>query len=271
MAYHPRERRSGQIDRRTFLVRSAALATFAAGGGSALLAACGGDDGGSSSGASASPVKLSRPDDPATLPLFDDVPAIKDGLKPESGTLKLYNYAEYINPDTIAAFEDAIRREGRDHDVHDDGRGRREAAHRQHEVRRVLPDARRDRQGRRRQAAPADQPDVHHELRATCGRRCRTPSTTRALSTPSRTRSTRPASRTGPTGSTTPPAELSNGYDILWDPAYKGRVYILNDDREALGMALHPQRRHGRQHRRPGAASQKALADLTELASTRST
>src|SRR6185503_3918330 len=36
----------------------------------------------------------------------------------------------------------------------------------------------------------------------------------------------------------TPPSELSNGYDILWDPAYKGRIYILNDDREALGMAL---------------------------------
>ena len=47
-----------------------------------------------------------RPDDPATLPTFDDIPAIEDGLAPESGTLKVYNYEEYISPDVLAAFEE---------------------------------------------------------------------------------------------------------------------------------------------------------------------
>ena len=51
-------------------------------------------------------MKLSRPDNPVTLPTFDDVPAIEDGLPIESGTLKVFNYQEYISPDVLAAFEE---------------------------------------------------------------------------------------------------------------------------------------------------------------------
>ncbi|MET0911264.1 MAG: spermidine/putrescine ABC transporter substrate-binding protein, partial [Ilumatobacteraceae bacterium] len=50
-------------------------------------------------------VKLSRPDDPVTLPTFDDNVAIADGLPVETGTLKVYNYEQYISPDVLAAFE----------------------------------------------------------------------------------------------------------------------------------------------------------------------
>ena len=47
---------------------------------------------------------LSRETDPATLPLCSD--AIKDGLPTETGaTLKIFNYADYVGPDAIKAFE----------------------------------------------------------------------------------------------------------------------------------------------------------------------
>ena len=51
-------------------------------------------------------MQLSRPDNPVTLPTFDDVEPIADGLPIESGTLKVFNYQEYISPDVLAAFED---------------------------------------------------------------------------------------------------------------------------------------------------------------------
>ena len=70
-------------------------------------------------------MKLSRPDDPATLPTFDDVPAIEDGLSPESGTLKVYNYEEYISPDVVAAFEEQYGVKVEITVVHEHGRGRR--------------------------------------------------------------------------------------------------------------------------------------------------
>ena len=34
------------------------------------------------------------------------------------------------------------------------------------------------------------------------------------------------------------PFELANGYDLLWDPTYKGKSFLLDDQREALAMAL---------------------------------
>jgi spermidine/putrescine transport system substrate-binding protein len=30
----------------------------------------------------------------------------------------------------------------------------------------------------------------------------------------------------------------ANGYDLLWDESLKGKIYVLDDDREALGMAM---------------------------------
>lgn len=99
MAFHPRERR---MPRRQF-IRLTAYGAAAAGFGPALLAACGGGGGGESEGG----VALSRPDQPATLPRFDDIAPIADGLSPETGgPLKVYNYVEYIAPDVLAGFEE---------------------------------------------------------------------------------------------------------------------------------------------------------------------
>ena len=104
MTFHPRERSvRGGLDRRTFLRRSAYSAAAVTLGPS-LLAACGGDDSGGGGGSGG--VALSRPDNPVTLPTFDDIPMIADGLEPESGTLKVFNYAEYIAPATLRRFRE---------------------------------------------------------------------------------------------------------------------------------------------------------------------
>lgn len=73
-------------------------AVVAAGLGAApLLAACG-DDGGTG-GADEAPYPLARPDSPVTLPIFDDNQPIADGLPPEKASvLKILNYADYMSP-----------------------------------------------------------------------------------------------------------------------------------------------------------------------------
>ena len=69
--------------RREFLIRSASLAAML-GVGAPLLQACGDDD--DDSEGSAEP--------------------IADGLEPEAGPLRVFNYADYVNPDVVAAFEE---------------------------------------------------------------------------------------------------------------------------------------------------------------------
>jgi spermidine/putrescine transport system substrate-binding protein len=88
---HPRESRYG---RREFLGRSAAgvvgLSSL-----SALLAACGGSDNGNFKPPE---LMLAKPDSPVKWPLFDDNPMIGSGLEPESGTLRIYNWNGYLWP-----------------------------------------------------------------------------------------------------------------------------------------------------------------------------
>jgi spermidine/putrescine transport system substrate-binding protein len=115
MSAEPREhllRRRGptsQLSRRQFLRLSAgaALATPTL---SAVLAACakpgaGGPGGGGSTGTGSYP--LARHDNPVTLPLYDDNPPIADGLEVEKGvTLKIYNWADYMYKKVLNDFCD---------------------------------------------------------------------------------------------------------------------------------------------------------------------
>jgi spermidine/putrescine transport system substrate-binding protein len=74
-----------------------------------LLAGCGDNDG-SASGGSA-PYPLARPDSPVTLPLKDSNPPIDDGLDPETGgAFKILNYEAYMAPGIMKDF-------GEQHDV----------------------------------------------------------------------------------------------------------------------------------------------------------
>jgi spermidine/putrescine transport system substrate-binding protein len=88
--------------RRQFLARAAILAASAP-TLAAFLQAC------SKNAPSSSPpsMTLAAPDKPVTWPIPDDNKPIADGLAPEKGaTLKIYNYADYLSPQAIKAFED---------------------------------------------------------------------------------------------------------------------------------------------------------------------
>ena len=105
---HPREgwsedgTRRPALSRRSFL-RQSAGAGLLAGGLGPLLAACSGS--GPATGASgANTIPLPRPNNPVTWPIFQDNAAIKSGLQPEQGTLKIYNWVAYINQQCLKDF-----------------------------------------------------------------------------------------------------------------------------------------------------------------------
>ena len=101
------ERNRGLLTRRTFLSASGAVVGLSAAGG--LLGACANTT--ASSGPSARPdvgaggIPLARPDRPVTLPLYDDNKAIASNLQPEAGPLQVYNWVDYLNPEVIKDFE----------------------------------------------------------------------------------------------------------------------------------------------------------------------
>ena len=107
---HPRERliRPRGLSRRDFLRLSGGVA------GGVLLSACGGSStssgggnasGGASDAADTGGLVIGSPGEPAQQPLFDDIPVIESGLEPEAGPLRIYNWADYINVDTLKAFK----------------------------------------------------------------------------------------------------------------------------------------------------------------------
>ena len=86
------------MGRRDFL-RNLAITSGAITIGGSLLAACGGSTKSESSGLS-----IGTPQNPIKLPVTTD--AIADGLPNESGTLEILNWADYQNPESIAIFEE---------------------------------------------------------------------------------------------------------------------------------------------------------------------
>jgi spermidine/putrescine transport system substrate-binding protein len=102
---HPKERPTSS--RRVFLQRAAAagitLPTL-----SAIMAACKDSSTGTPSGSQtgAGGIPLASPENPVELPLYDDIPAIADGLSPEAGPLKVYNWNDYIYKKVIKQFQD---------------------------------------------------------------------------------------------------------------------------------------------------------------------
>ena len=105
MVFHPREGRFG--DGTTSVSRRAFLAGAAATGLAATLAACGSSStkGAGGTTTTTQPLALPRPNDPVTWPIYQSNPAIADGLQPEkNATLKLFNWVAYINPKVLKDF-----------------------------------------------------------------------------------------------------------------------------------------------------------------------
>jgi spermidine/putrescine transport system substrate-binding protein len=76
-----------------------------------FLAACGGENGngagggGTATGGTSTELQLARPDKPVEWPIFEDNPPIESGLEPESGTLRIYNWNDYVWPRMLRRFE----------------------------------------------------------------------------------------------------------------------------------------------------------------------
>jgi spermidine/putrescine transport system substrate-binding protein len=104
---HPRER---PTTRRQFLIR-AGVTLGALSGADGLLTACGGSAKSAGStetnGALMGPgnIPLARRDLPVTLPIYSDNGAVASGLDLEAGPLNVFNWADYINPAVIRKFE----------------------------------------------------------------------------------------------------------------------------------------------------------------------
>ena len=94
--------------RRQFLARAAILAAAAPTMGS-FLAACS-KSGQSGPSGSAPTLTIAAPDHPVKWDIPDDNKPIADGLAPEkNATLQLYNYADYLSPDAVKSFEDKYK------------------------------------------------------------------------------------------------------------------------------------------------------------------
>jgi spermidine/putrescine transport system substrate-binding protein len=103
---HPNERSA--LSRRDFLLRAAAAGVAIPSLG-AILAACSdstSDSGSAGASGSGSPYVLGSPEQPITLPTFDDITAIEDGLGQEAGPLQVFNWDDYIYRKVLNQFQD---------------------------------------------------------------------------------------------------------------------------------------------------------------------
>jgi len=227
MVMHPREPRP--YDRRRFLRHSLYLSMGAVGAPS-LLAACGSDD----TSSAGTELPLARRDDPVTLPVHDDVPSIEDGLQPESGTLKVFNYADYIAPGVIKAFsqEYGVQVEVTTFNSMDEAVAKLRTGQSDFDVFFPTPSVL-----AQIVFGKLLQP-LNHSYLPNLGNAwemLQDPFYDQgALYTVPYTVYTTGIGYRADTVDTIP----ANGYDLFWDEQYAGQTHILDDGREAIGMSM---------------------------------
>ncbi len=270
---HPRER---PTTRRQFLIR-AGVVVGALSGADALLTACGGSAASAVSteatGALMGPggIPLARRDHPVTLPLYSDNEAIGSGLNLERGPLNLFNWAAYINPAVVRKFE------------------------KEHKVQVTITTFENEEEAVAKLTSGKTQFDVwwgtvDYISRAVAGKLIQPLNLSYipnlknvwpSLQNPyydQHSRYTVPYTvyTTGIAWRTDhlkkAPADYANPYDIFWDAKqYAGKVAILDDQREALGMTL--LRRHIYDINTESPAlinrAEKDLSQLTSLANVK--
>jgi len=225
---HPRE--SPIFDRRRFLRHTLYLSLGAA-AGPTILGACAAD---STTTSSAAALPLARPDNPVTLPLHDDIPLIADGLEPESGTLKIFNYFDYIAPGVLKAFGDeyGVEVEVTTFNSMDEAVAKLRTGQVNFDVFFPTPDIL-----AKVAVGKLLQPINHSYL----------PNLRNAWAQLQDPFFDQGARYTVPynvytTGIGYRADEVTaippNGYDLLWDEQFAGDIHILDDGREAIGMSL---------------------------------
>ncbi len=226
---HPREVRYG---RREFLGRSAA-GVIGLSSLSTILAACGSGNGSSA----ADELQIASPDNPVMWSLYDDNPMIASGLEPEGGPLRIYNWNGYLWPRIKKDFgkEYGVKVEETYFDTMDEAIAKIASGAVDYDVFIPVP----DRLGRlvvgkllqplNRDYLPnlanvwasVQDPWYDRESRYTV---------------PYVTWTTGIGYRADKISTT--PESLSNPYEIYWDEANKGKTYILDDSRDAIGHML---------------------------------
>ncbi len=227
--------------RRQFIGQTAGFGVLL-GAGLPLLQACGGDD-----------------DDASSDP-------IGDGLDPESGPLRLFNYADYVNPDTVASFEEeyGVTIEITTFDV--DSEAITKLANGSVEVD-VFNSAAPNSLGRLITGGilqPLNKsyiPNFANVLPSFVDPWYDEGST---YTVPYTVFSSGIAYRTDRVDAG---AVEAMGWDILWDPTYKGVTSILDDYREGIAMAL-LRRGYTDVNTTDAAPIEQAGADLSELVAT---
>ena len=273
---HPRER---PTTRRQFLIRAGTVVGTLA-GADALLSACGGS---SKSGAFVPPtttngrlmgpggIPLARRDQPVTLPTYDDNVAIDSGLKLEAGPLNLFNWAAYINPAIVRKFEKEfnVKVSITQFENEEEAIAKLTSGKVSFDVWWATVDYM-----SRAVAGKLIQPLNHSYLPnlSNVWPALQSPYYDQhsRYSVPYTVYTTGIAWRTDKVAKG--PADYANPYDIFWDShQYKGKVAILDDQREALGMTL--LRRHNYDINTENASqinqAEKDLAQLTSIANVK--
>jgi spermidine/putrescine transport system substrate-binding protein len=236
---HPRDRNG--LDRRQFLGRSAA-AVVGLSGGASLLAACGGNGGNGGDGGAAKTTtaafELARRDHPVTLPLHDDNPSIASGLEPEQATLKIYNWIDYLDKKTVRKFakEFGVKTQISTFTTMDEAIAKIRSGGVDFDI--FFPTI--DRLGKLVAAKlvqpinldyiPNLQMHIWPELQDPFydqGSRYTVPYVIYTTGIGYRTDKVAP-----------PPDDFPNPYDVFFETKYKGRTFLLDDYREAMGMLL---------------------------------
>jgi spermidine/putrescine transport system substrate-binding protein len=228
MALHPRESRYG---RREFLQRGAAGAFLLSSMGT-LLAACGGSDGGSGAD-----LTFATPENPVTWDIYDDNPMIASGLEPESGTLRIYNWNGYLWPKIKKDFakEYGVKVEETFFSTTDEAVAKISSGAVEFDV--FFPTT--DRVGRLilgKSLQPLNQSYLPNLANVWASVRDPWYDKGSQYTVPYATWTTGIGYRTDKID--TSPDKLSNPYEIYWDEQVKGKLYLLDDSRDAPAHML---------------------------------
>ncbi|MFZ0324327.1 MAG: spermidine/putrescine ABC transporter substrate-binding protein [Actinomycetes bacterium] len=235
MTMHPKARRStpqlSAFDRRAFLRGSLAVSAGVA--GASLLAGCG--SGSTSGGTEPSGIPMARPTNPVTLPIANDNQPIGDNLPPESGgVFKILNYADYMAPSVMKQFGDAhnVQVEVTPYNNYDEMLAKLRAPNATFDV--VFPGPSvLSKMVYGNLLQPLNKSYVPNIDNVWTEYQSPWYDVNAQYTVPYTIYTTGVGYRADRVDSV--PA---NGYDLFWDPAYNGKVYLLDVKGEALGMSL---------------------------------
>lgn len=229
--FRPRRRLGPQLGRRQVLRGGLWLGVGV--GAAPLLAACGGD--GSTPSGGEAPYPLARPDSPVRLPVKDSNPAIGDGLDPEGGgVFKILNYDQYMAPGVMKDFgqKHGVKVQVTPYTTYDEMLAKLRAPGESFDL--VFPGPSvlskmvyADLIQPLNQGYVPNLDNVWPEYQDPWydqGAQYTVPYTIYGTGVLYR--------------ADLVPSVPDNGYDLLWDEQHSGKIYLLDDPQEAIGMSL---------------------------------